>query len=105
MTGAERETSAAVEALTYRIKARDAAIRAGEDVPDAEPFAAEYVAGLRGHGWRLTEAKVVPAWKAPVVKGDGPSEETRALLRQALGTAEAAAERIRAAGTRQDGAA
>lgn len=99
------DTAAAVEALTHRLKVRDKALRDGEDYADAEVFASEFLTALRGHGWRITEAKVIPAWKVPAAKSDGPSEETRALLRQALENAEAAAERIRAAGTRQDGAA
>ena len=56
----DAETSAAIEALEYRVKARDEAIRNGEDYPDAGPFALEFMTALRGQGWRLTKAKAKP---------------------------------------------
>lgn len=73
------DTAAAVEALAHRLKARDKALRDGEDFPDAEVFASEYLTALRGHGWRPTEAKAIPAWKVP----SGPRSEPPAdVLRQ-----------------------
>ena len=81
MTEQDRETHAAIEALAHRIRVRDAAILAGEDCADAEPFSAEFMAALRGRGWRLTEAKVFPVSKpALAAEGTGPSEATRAEL-------------------------
>ena len=52
----DAETTAAIEALTYRVKPRDEAIREGRDYPDAEPFALEFLTKLRAQGWRPTEA-------------------------------------------------
>ena len=60
----DTETTAAIDALVYRVKIRDKAIRDGEDYPDAEPFALEYLTALRGQGWRPTPAKVFPVPKA-----------------------------------------
>ena len=65
MTEQDRETHAAIEALAHRIRVRDAAMRAGEDCADPEPFAAEFMAALGGRGWRLTEAKAKPAPHTP----------------------------------------
>lgn len=101
----DKETADAIEALTHRLRIRDRAIRDGEDYPDAELFAGEYLTALRGHGWRPTEAKVYPAWRpASVPAADPRSEDTRALLRQALEAAEAATAARHAAADAQDAA-
>lgn|GEM_PF-3955413 len=47
----DADTAAAIEALEYRVKARDKAIRDGEDYPDAGPFALEVLTALRDAGW------------------------------------------------------
>ena len=74
------DTAAAVEALTHRLKVRDKALRDGEDYPDAEVFAGEFVTALRGHGWRVTEAKVIPAWKVPPgTRSEPPADVLRDL--------------------------
>lgn len=47
-----RETRRAVASLVRRLQERDEAVKDGGDVPDWEPFAAEFIAALRGQGWR-----------------------------------------------------
>lgn len=88
----DNDTQAAIDALVYRVKARDKAIRDGEEYPDAEPFALEFLTALRSQGWRRTEARAPSAVK--LAHGSGsPSEAVRAELdaaRQRM--AEAAAE-------------
>ena len=93
----DAETTAAVDALVYRVKARDAAIRDGGDYPDAEPFALEFLTALRGQGWRPTEARAPSAVKFPAGSGTGPTEEWRRIR------AERAA--LEAQRAREDGAA
>jgi hypothetical protein len=78
----DSDTQAAIDALEYRVKARDQAIRDGKDYPDAGPFALEYLTALRGQGWRLTEAKAPGAVKL-AHGGGAPSEATRAELEAA----------------------
>jgi hypothetical protein len=78
----DAETSAAIEALVHRVKLRDQAIRDGEDHPDAEPFALEFLTALRGQGWRPTPAKVYAAPKAAEPGSVPPLKpETADLLR------------------------
>lgn len=79
----DAETAAAIESLAYRIRERDAAMQAGEEFADAEPFAAEYLAAMRGRGWRPVEA-LRPALK-PTADGGGTkrSEATRAEIEAA----------------------
>ena len=104
----DNETSAAIDALVYRVKARDKAIRDGEDYPDAEPFALEFLTALRGQGWRPTEAKVFPVPKGAAPGSVPPLKPETADLREALrADMEARAARDRAAkeSARQDGAA
>jgi hypothetical protein len=80
MTDLDRETRAAVDALAYRIRERDAAIRAGEDVPDADVMAGEFLTKFRAQGWRPTEAKVTPLGRtARPGSGSGPGEEYRRI--------------------------
>ena len=78
----DNETTTAIEALEYRVKLRDQAIRDGEDYPDAGPFALEFLTALRGQGWRPTEAKAVglPMHAAPVPDSP-PRDELLASLR------------------------
>jgi hypothetical protein len=80
MTAAEaREKSRATEALARRLRERDAAVKAeAADVPDAEPFAAEFIAALWGQGWRPALA---PDWRRPA-HGRPPTGEFRAALKQ-----------------------
>jgi hypothetical protein len=75
----DRETTAAVEALTHRIRARDTL----EEISDAEVFALEFITALRARGWRPTEAKVMPAWHRPAGHGVEPTGDYLAA-RQAL---------------------
>ena len=87
----DAETSAAIEALVYRLKNRG-----GED---DEVFALEYVTALRGRGWRPTPAKATaPPLHAPPL-ADGPSRD------EALAAVRADMEARRAAAAREDGAA
>ena len=61
------EKRRAVNSLARRLRERAAAVAAGVDVADDEPFAAEYVAALWGQGWRPLPA--LRPWQA------GPSAE------------------------------
>lgn len=92
----DAETSAAIEALAYRLRQRDAAIHAAEnDIGDAEVFALEFMTALRGRGWRPTPAKTggLPMHAAPVPDSP-PRDEVLASLRADM---EARAARDRAA--------
>lgn len=102
MTEQDRETHAAIEALAHRIRIRDAAVSAGEDYADPEPFAAEFMAALQGRGWRVTEAKAKPEPHAPGA-GTPQSPEVAELLASARAEREAAAAAWRA--QYRDGAA
>ncbi len=96
----DNETAAAIDALVYRVKARDAAIRDGGDYPDAEPFALEFLTVLRGRGWRPTPARAVaPPMHAPAGTASTPRDETIAGLRADMEA------RAAAARAREDGAA
>jgi len=91
----DAETAAAIDALVYRVKARDKAIRDGEDHPDAEPFALEFLTALRGQGWRPTPAKAtVPPLHAPPLADKRSRDEELAAVRADM---EARAARDRAA--------
>ena len=91
----DAETSAAIAALEYRVKARDKAIRDGEDYPDAGPFALEFLTVLRAQGWRPTPARAVaPPSHAPAGTASTPRDE---LLRDLRADMEARAARDRAA--------
>lgn len=50
----DAETRAAVDALVHRLRNRGDA--------DDEPFAAEFIAALKGRGWRPTNARPAPDW-------------------------------------------
>jgi len=72
----DRETAAAVDALTHRLRNRDPGT-------DDEVFALEFITALRARGWRPTEARVMPAWHRPVGHGTEPTGDYLAA-RQAL---------------------
>jgi hypothetical protein len=81
----DADTTAAVEALAYRLRERDVAMRDGAGHADAEVFAREFVTALRGRGWRPTEARVLPAWKpAAGVSGGEPPRDLLDGLRADL---------------------
>lgn len=97
----DADTSAAIEALTHRFKTRDQAIRDGEDHPDAEVVALEFMTALRGQGWRPTAARsAAPPPHAPAGTATAPRDE---ILRDLRADMEARAARDRAA--REAGAA
>jgi hypothetical protein len=68
----DRETAAAVEALTRRLANRDPGT-------DDEVFALEFITALRARGWRPTEARARPAWQRPHGGGSGPNDEWREI--------------------------
>jgi hypothetical protein len=72
----DRETAAAVDALTRRLRNRDPGT-------DDEVFALEFITALRARGWRPTEARVMPAWHRPAGHGVEPTGDYLAA-RQAL---------------------
>ena len=79
----DRETQAAIEALTYRVRVRDAAIRDGEDYEDPALFAQEFVMIQRHRGWRPTEA--CAPWEirtGPTGSGRPESEEALQQLEE-----------------------
>ena len=74
----DEESRAAIDALVYRLRNRD-------DETDDEVFAAEFIAALRGRGWRPTEAKPVPTWQEQAGnrdQGDAPSSEYMDIKRR-----------------------
>jgi len=95
----DSDTTAAIEALAYRIRERDAAIRDGEDFADADVFAAEFMTAMRGHGWRPTPAKSAGLpMHAPAGTADKPRSELLAGLRadmEARAARDAAAKQTR----------
>jgi hypothetical protein len=79
MTDLDCETTAAVEALAYRIRQRDADIHAAaDDLPDAEVFARDLMTMLRGRGWRPTEARAAADWR---IRGGAPAYGPAAAAR------------------------
>ncbi len=72
----DHETTAAVDALTRRLRDRDPGT-------DDEVFALEFITALRARGWRPTEARVMPAWHRPAGHGTEPTGDYLAA-RQAL---------------------
>ena len=83
MTSLDRETQAAIEALAYRVRVRDAAIRDGEDYEDPALFAQEFVMIQRHRGWRPTEA--CAPWEirtGPTGSGRPESEEALQQLEE-----------------------
>jgi len=55
LTDPDAETRAAIDALVHRLRNKGDA--------DDEPFAAEFIAALRGRGWRPTMARPSPDWR------------------------------------------
>ena len=96
----DAETSAAIDALAHRLRLRDEAMRDGEDYPDAEPFAAEFMAALRAKGgWRPTPAKAVaPPVHAPAGTATAPRDEILRDLRADMEARAAAARAAKEAG-------
>lgn len=91
------ETSAAVEALTHRLRQRDEAMRDGGEYADAEVFALEFITAMRGYGWRHNEALAPP--KPVPAEADGRSrEEMLAPVRAHLDAINAAKQAPREAG-------
>ena len=72
----DHETTAAVDALTRRLRDRDPGT-------DDEVFALEFITALRARGWRPTEARMMPAWHRPAGHGTEPTGDYLAA-RQAL---------------------
>ena len=114
MTDLDRETQDAKEALVYRLRIRDAAIRAGEDYEDPEVFAQEFMMALRHRGgWRPTSARA-PWDYRNAHHGDGPPsseetaarlEETRRSLDEIIARQHAARRRLTVERPAEDGAA
>lgn len=80
----DADTQAAIDALTYRLRKRDAALRGEADAgepDDPEVFALEYLTAMRGKGWRPTPAEV-SSWKDQAHGGDGlpVGQEARDLV-------------------------
>jgi hypothetical protein len=94
----DSDTTAAIDALAYRIRERDEAIREGREFADADVFAAEFMAAMRGHGWRPTEARAFTPPK-PVPPGTLPplKPETTDMLAELHADMEARAAAARAA--------
>jgi hypothetical protein len=84
MTELDRETRAAVEALTYRLKNRDPEV-------DDEFIAREFMTALRGRGWRPTEARSLASWTHPAGPGSTPPADVLRELRRDLEAKAAAA--------------
>lgn len=93
----DAETAAAIEALAYRLRQRDAAMNDGEDYADPEVFAREYLTAMRGYGWRHTEAKVFTAPKPAPAEVPSLKPETADLRASLRADMEARAARDRAA--------
>lgn len=101
----DKDTADAIAALAHRLRERDSTIRDGEDVPDAEVFANEFMLALRERGgWRPTPAKVIP-W-GTVTPGTKPALRPETLdMRAALAAdleAKAAAARVTKTSARGD---
>lgn len=88
MTDLDKATRDAVAALVYRLRQRDEAT--GEDRPDVEPFAQEYVLALRLRGWRPTPAQAPVSWGPPVGRGADPVRHAGELEAAREACAEAA---------------
>ena len=77
MTSLDRETRAAIAAVTRLLRDRD-------PTTDNEVLALTVVQALIGRGWRPTEAKPPPAWKRPAGTGSQPPAGVLAKLRADL---------------------
>lgn len=83
-TDLDEATREAVAALAYRIRERDALIRDGGEVPDAELAALEFMTAMRGRGWRQTAAQIAPDWKAAVTGAPATKEAKQAAIDEYL---------------------
>jgi hypothetical protein len=96
----DSDTTAAIDALAYRIRERDAAIRDGEEFADADVFALEYLTALRGQGWRPTPAKSAALpMHAPAGTADKPRSELISDLRADMEARAAAAKAAKESAT------
>lgn len=82
-TDLDEATRDAVAALAHRIRQRDALIREGAEVPDAEIAALEFMTAMRGRGWRPTPARVAQDWKGSGT-GTPASEEAKQAAKDFL---------------------
>lgn len=85
-TDIDQATREAIAALTSRVRNRDAA----DEREDAELFAMEFLAAMRGQGWRPTPARPAQPWHQQIAPPLDPEVAHRgaALARQALADAE-----------------
>lgn len=91
------ETQRAVDALVFRLKQRREQEKQGEDAPDDEWFAREFMAALRGQGWRPTPAKATDWREAnrPLLSERPMTPKERAeWLEKARANCEAATEKF-----------
>lgn len=76
MSAEDREARRAAASLVRRLRERDAAMAAGaDDVPDYEWLADEFMAALKGQGWRFIPA-VAPYRQRP---GDAGTVDPESL--------------------------
>lgn len=96
----DADTQAAIDALAFRFRTRDAAVRDGADeTEDADLAALEFITALRGHGWRPTPAKAVaPPPHAPAGTATVPRDELLADLRADMEARAAASRAAKEAG-------
>lgn len=102
----DAETRRAVDALVFRLKQRREQEKQGEDAPDDEWLAREFMAALRGQGWRPTPAKAVDWREAnrPLLPERPMSpEEREKWLAKARANCEAATEKFDAERRRPPG--
>ena len=103
----DADTQAAIDALAYRIRQRDAAIRDGaEDIEDADLFALEFFTRLRAQGWRPSPAKASsPPRHAPPLADKRSRDEELAAVRADMEAKAAAARAAREAPLEEGSAA
>jgi hypothetical protein len=99
----DRETTRAVEALAYRIRERDAAVRSDTDVADADVMALEFITAFRGQGWRPTLARKTD-WQAHPSATAAPADISKraAMLAEAKAACDEATARKDAAARARD---
>lgn len=93
----DAETAAASEALAYRVKLRDQAMRDGGDYADPEVFALEFMTAMRGYGWRHNAA-LAPPKPSPATAGSTRREELLAPVRAQMDAINAAKRAAQEAG-------
>lgn len=82
MTDLDRQTQAAIEALVHRLKNRGD--DDGQFATDPEVFAQEFMAAMRGRGWRPVDALSKPAPEARRANPNDDWQQARAALEQKL---------------------